>query len=276
MLELAGPGAEVVRTNLTPFLRGGIVSAELDRSEQPDISVVIACYDEAPHLEESVLEVIATLERSVWSAELVFVEDCSSDNTREVLDHILLKHGERMPMRVILHEHNTGRGRTVTDGMRLAAGRVIGFLDIDLEVHARYIPSLVRAIEDGADMAIAERIYRVSPSPGFLLRHVLSRGYRKLAARFLGLADLDSEAGFKFFDRACLKPLLDQCEDPGWFWDTEITALAQVAGLRIAQVPCLFLRRRDKRSTLQVLPATIDYLRKLVAFRDRLARLRGA
>ena len=45
---------------------------------------------------------------------------------------------------------------------------------------------------------------------------------------------------------------------------------ALIDGLRTAEVPCLFLRRGDKRSTLRVIPATIDYLRKLVRFRRRL------
>ena len=244
-----------------------------DAATPVDVSVVIACYNEEPHLGDSVRELLATLTQSRYRCELVFVEDCSTDGTRAVLERVLAKHGGEMPMQAIYHEANTGRGRTVTDGIRAARGRIAGFLDIDLEVHARYVPALVRAIEDGADVALAERVYRLSPSPTFLLRHVLSRSYRRLQSRYLGLADLDTEAGFKFFDRAKVLPLLDECRDPGWFWDTEVMALAQLEGLRIASVPCLFLRRGDKRSTLQVLPATVDYLRQLRAFKRRMREL---
>ena len=236
----------------------------------PDLSVIIACYNEEPHLETSVLELIATLERTIWSVELVFVEDASTDRTREVLERVLNKLGERMPMRALFHQRNAGRGQTVMDGMRASAGRVVGFLDIDLEVGPQYIPALVRAIEEGADVAIAHRVYRLTASPAFLVRHVLSRGYRWLSGSWLGLGGLDTEAGFKFFERSKLMPLLDRCRDPGWFWDTEIMALARLGGLRIAEVPCLFQRRADKRSTLRVLPATLDYARKLVAFRRRM------
>ena len=70
-------------------------------------------------------------------------------------------------------------------------------------------------------------------------------------------------------------PLLDECQDPGWFWDTEIMALAKLSGLEVVEVPCLFLRRDDKRSTLRLLPATLDYLKKLAAFRRRLRSRRA-
>jgi len=241
-----------------------------EEKDAPDLSVVLACYQEEPHLEASVDEILATLERTRWSGELIFVDDASTDRTREVIERILRKHGERMPMRALFHEANTGRGRTVSDGMRVARGRFVGFLDVDLEVHCRYIPALVRALEEGADVAIARRVYRVGLSPFFLIRHFLSSGYQRLCNRYLGLAGLDTEAGFKFFDRRPLGALLDECRDPGWFWDTEIVAVANRMGLRIVQVPCLFLRRDDKRSTLRVLPAVWDYLKKLHANADRL------
>ena len=252
------------------------MSAAAESPDTPDVSIVIACYNEAPHLEESVLEIVATLDRTRWTAELVFVEDCSTDATREVLARVIHKHGERMPMRAILHERNTGRGRTVTDGIRAARGRVVGYLDIDLEVHARYIPSLVRAIEEGADAAIAHRVYHVSLTPTFLLRHLLSRGYRWLSRQMLDLEIMDTEAGFKFFERSKVLPILEECQDPGWFWDTEVMALARLHDLKVVEVPCLFLRRGDKRSTLRVIPATIDYVHQLWSFRRRLQALRAA
>jgi glycosyltransferase involved in cell wall biosynthesis/ubiquinone/menaquinone biosynthesis C-methylase UbiE len=237
----------------------------------PDLSIVVACYNEGSHLEASVLTLLAAVEPTMWTVEIVFVDDASTDDTRTVLAHIIDEHGARASMRVLHHDHNTGRGRTVTDGMLAARGRFIGFLDIDLEVHPRYIPSMVQALEKDADVAIARRVYRLSASPTFILRHVLSRGYRWLSSRTLGLPEIDSEAGFKFFNRASLLPLLEECRDPGWFWDTEIIALARLRGLRVVEIPCVFQRRQDKRSTLRVVPATLEYLRRLLAFRRRLA-----
>jgi glycosyltransferase involved in cell wall biosynthesis len=236
-------------------------------TEAPDVSIVLACYNEAAHIEESVRQILSILAASAFTTELVFVDDASTDDTRVRLQWILGEYQERLPIRVVHHRCNTGRGRTVSDGMRLARGGIIGYLDIDLEVHARYVPALVRAVQEGADVVVARRVYRIAPSPVFLVRHLLSVGYRWLVNRTLRLGDLDTEAGCKFFRREPLLELLPLCQDPGWFWDTELMAHARRRGLAIVEVPCLFARRADKRSTLKIVPATFDYLQKLMRFR---------
>lgn len=236
----------------------------------PALSVVVACYDEEPHLEESFRQLRIVLDdfRRPW--EIVFVDDCSRDGTRAVLEKIVREH-PGLPLRVLLHERNQGRGATVSDGFRAARGAIAGFLDIDLEVHAHYIAPLVRAIEQGADVATVRRLYFVRPAA--LLRHVLSRGYAWLVRHLLGTRLVDTESGFKFFRREKLRPLLETVEDRHWFWDTEFMIRAERAGLRIVEVPGAFVRRTDKRSTVRAIPDSIEYVRRLLAFRRRLRAL---
>ena len=73
----------------------------------------------------------------------------------------------------------------MTDGFRAARGEIAGYLDVDLEVHCRYIPSLVRAIEKGADIATVRRIYAFQL--GSLDRYFMSRGYSFLVRQLLGV-----------------------------------------------------------------------------------------
>ncbi len=250
----------------------GRTSRDPQPAEPVDLSLVIACYNESSHLEESVREVIATLDRSVWRYELIFIDDCSTDDTRAVIDRVVAA-WPRHRLRTAHHDRNTGRGRTVTDGLRLARGPIAGYIDIDLEVHARYIPCMVRAIEEGADIASAHRIYKFVPS--LLFRHVLSRGYHWLSHWMLGLDVADSEAGYKFFNRERILPVLEETRDPGWFWDTEIMARATRRGYRIRELPCLFIRRTDKKSTVRVFRDSVDYFVKLRRF-SRSLRALGA
>jgi len=231
------------------------------------VSVVIACYNEQETLLQSFAELHATLEDLGRPFEVIFVDDVSRDRTRELIAQIVAAH-PGLALRVILHERNLGRGGSVTDGFRAAAGDVVGYLDIDLEVHCRYIPSLVQALERGADVATVRRIYALQLR--HLDRYFMSRGYSWLVKRLLGTRLHDTETGYKFFRREPLLPVLDAIEDPGWFWDTEFMLRAERRGLRIAEIPGAYVRREDKTSTVSGLRDSLAYFAKLWRFRRRL------
>ena len=126
-------------------------------SRQPLLSVVLACYNEEPVLLSSYAEIRETLSGMNVPYEVLFVDDCSRDGTRALLRSLAEQGGDNAP-RVILHERNLGRGATVSDGFRAARGEFAGYLDLDLEVHSRYIPSLVSALQKGADVAVVRVI----------------------------------------------------------------------------------------------------------------------
>jgi hypothetical protein len=234
----------------------------------PYLSLVLACYNEAEHLEASFAEIRETLEQTSWPFEVIFVDDVSRDRTREILREIVAAHPS-LDLRVILHDQNRGRGATVTDGFRAARGTVAGYLDVDLEVHARYVPSLVRAIEQGADIATVRRIYALQVRA--LDRYFMSRGYSFLVRRMLNLPFHDTETGYKFFRRERVLPLLDEIEDAGWFWDTEFMARAARRGLEVAEIPGAYVRREDKTSTVRGVRDSVRYFRQLLRFRRKLA-----
>jgi glycosyltransferase AglD len=236
---------------------------------RPEISVVIACYNEEETLASSFAEIRETLDDFGRSYELVFVDDKSRDRTRAILAEIVAQN-PGLQIQVVLHDLNRGRGATVTDGFKVARGAIAGYLDVDLEVHCRYIPSLVRAIEKGADVATVRRIYAFQA--GSLDRYVMSRGYSFLVRAMLDVDFKDTETGFKFFRREKLLPVLDQIADAGWFWDTEFMVRAARAGHGIVEVPGAYIRRSDKTSTVSGLRDSIRYFGKLLAFRQALRR----
>lgn len=237
----------------------------------PKLSVVLACYNEEEILEASFLELRNTLLLLNRSFEIVIVDDVSRDRTRQLIDRIVAANRD-IDVRVILHDRNQGRGATVTDGFRAARGEIAGYLDIDLEVHCRYIPSLLQAIESGADVATVRRIY------AFQLRHIdryfMSRGYSFLVRRLLGTKLHDTETGFKFFRRERLMEVIDAIQDPRWFWDTEFMIRAERSGRRIDEIPGAYIRREDKTSTVSGLRDSIDYFGRLLRFRASLGRSR--
>ena len=231
-----------------------------------DLSVVVACYQEEQHLRESVAQLVATLDGLGRTYELIFIDDKSTDGTAAIIRDLVR---DQPHMRAVYHERNVGRGGTVAEGFRLARGRIVGFLDIDLEVHCRYLPGVLAAIDAGADGATAFREYEVEPRPASILRHVLSSGYRRLFHAVFAAPFRDPETGFKFFVRAKVLPVVDRSRDQGWFWDSEIMVLAHAAGLHVVEVPARFERRADKKSTVRVFRDVCRYLVSIAAFRRR-------
>jgi glycosyltransferase involved in cell wall biosynthesis len=236
-------------------------------SAAPHLSLVLACYNEAQHLRESFAEIRDTLEHAGWPFEVVFVDDRSRDATPRMLDEIVAA-SPGLDLRVIRHEANRGRGATVSDGFRACRGEIAGFLDVDLEVHCRYVPSLVRAIERGAEVATLRRIYALQLRS--LDRYFMSRGYSFLVRHLLGVPFRDTETGYKFFRREAVLPLLDEIEDEGWFWDTEFMVRAARRGLRVVEVPGAYIRREDKASTVRGIRDSVRYFLALLRFRRRL------
>jgi glycosyltransferase AglD len=237
----------------------------------PHLSVVVACYNEEEILEASFSELRGVLDDWGRPYEIIFVDDVSRDRTRELLARIRATNPD-VDMQIILHERNLGRGAAVTNGFAAARGEFTGYLDIDLEVHPRYIPSLVRAMERGADVATLRRIYAFQIRS--LDRYFMSRGYSWLVREILGVPLLDTETGFKFFRRAALMPLLETVADRGWFWDTEIMVRALRSGLRIEEIAGAYVRRFDKTSTVRGIRDSFVYFGKLLSFRRQLSRER--
>jgi glycosyltransferase involved in cell wall biosynthesis len=229
-----------------------------------DLSLIVPCYNEGTHLAASVATVVEVLEATPWSWEIVFVDDGSQDDTRAIIRRLCA--GEPR-CRYLFHEANRGRGAAFKTGFANSQGRVTGFLDIDLEVQAHYIATLVNEIErHGADVATGKRHYSLRQT-GALHRAALSFVYRRLCDVLLSLDIEDSETGCKFFKRATATRAVLDSENDGWFWDTEVMARARLANLSIHEIPVLFLRRADKASTVRVWRDSWDYLRALHDFR---------
>ena len=162
---------------------------------------------------------------------MIFVDDVSRDRTREILREIVAAHpGWTCASSSTSEPGPRGDG---DDGFRAARGEIAGYLDVDLEVHPRYVASLVRAIEKGADIATVQRVHALQPRS--FDRYVMSRGYSFLVRRVLDLPFRDTETGYKFFRRARVLPLLDEVQDGRWFWDTEFMARAARRGLSVGR-----------------------------------------
>jgi hypothetical protein len=229
-----------------------------------DLSLVITCYREEGHLTESLDEIRRVLDTTSLRYEIILVDDASDDATPDLIRQYIDRHPDCI-LRAAFHTENQGRGAAVQDGFLMAQGCFVGFLDVDLEIAASYLPSALAPLIAGkADMVLADRQYAFQPRT--IARFVATKGYRMLAHLLLRTPSLDTEAGFKFFRRDRIMPLLPQIRDRRWFWDTEVTVRSYDAGLRIHSVPVLFRRRPEKQSTVNLFRDSMRSFSALLRF----------
>src|SRR3954470_9951041 len=229
----------------------------------PDLSLVLACYNEESILESSVDEILQVLDTLDLKSEVIFVDDASQDQTSGIIDRILQSNPERSFSK-LTHAYNVGRGGTVADGFRTARGRFVGFIDVDLEIRPQCIRSCALALQQGYDAATAKRIYKAQLRS--VHRQVMSRGYNGLMKWWLDVPLTDTEAGCKFFRREKILPILDRVVDQRWFWDTEIMVHAHAAGLRMIELPANFERRADKASSVKIMRDSLRHFGNLIRF----------
>ncbi len=234
-----------------------------------DLSLIIACYNEEPHLFENFKKILWVLNNLKINFEIVMIDDASKDKTANVIRGIVDKYKE-INIKTIFHKRNFGRGATVADGIVAGNGKIVGFLDVDLETSEQYIPIFYWKVLEGSDVAIAKRNYEFALNK--IIRFVASRAYAKLVRTFLHSPFVDTEAGYKFFNREKIMPVLTTVKDKHWFWDTEIVIRSYLAGLKVIEVPVMFVRDPNKKSTVRVIPDSIEYLKKIAEFKRELAR----
>jgi len=228
-----------------------------------DFSLILPLLNEGIILPDNLARIFSVLEKSGFNYEVILIDDGSQDETvRRAKEAIK----SRENCYLIEHRENIGRGGTVAEGIKKAKGKVAAFIDVDLEVGPDYLPLFGRMIiNQEADIVTGLRRYQKVKAIS-VIRFIFSRGYERLVKLFLDLPFKDTETGYKFFSREKILPVLENVGDKGWFWDTEVMARSQAAGLKIKEVPVDFKKNPAKKSTVKIFRDSLDYFFKLYRF----------
>jgi len=229
-----------------------------------DVSIVIPCYMEEGHIFENVKEIYKVMQGTDYKFELIFVDDASTDETRATILRIA---NEFPDVKYLFHEKNVGKGGAIADGVKIAKGKFIGHLDIDLEVSAEYLPEVLLEMENGNDVVLVKRKVRLSMNPEYILRDITGIIYRFLVKKILRIPSIDVQSGCKFFKRDVLLLLLTSIKSNGFFFDTEIIVAACYRNLIIKQVVGFYIRSKKKKSTVKLFRHGFKMLSELIRFR---------
>ena len=179
------------------------------------LSVVIPVYNE----ERWIVEVIRRVDAVQIPKEIIVVDDCSKDRTREILRDLEPRYG----LRLFFQEHNQGKGAALREGFRHCTGDVILVQDADLEYDPAEYPKLLQPIlENRADVVYGSRFIGDSHRVLYFWHWVANKALTLLSNMFTNLNLTDMETCYKVFRREVLKDIALKSNRFGF--EPEITA----------------------------------------------------
>jgi dolichol-phosphate mannosyltransferase len=214
----------------------------------PRTLVVTPTYNEKENLERFVQAVRGALP----DADLLIVDDASPDGTGALADGLAAKDSH---VRVMHRAGKLGLGTAYVQAFTrgLAEGYDRFFeMDADLSHDVRYLPDFVRALDDGADVVIGSRNIPGGGVEGWGPgRHFISKGGSLYSRAILGLGIKDLTSGYKAFTRRALEAIgLERVSSNGYSFQIELTYRAVLRGMRVKEVPIVFVDRTAGRSKM--------------------------
>jgi len=200
-------------------------------------SIVIPVYNEVG----TIAEVIGHISHLYPNAEVIVVDDGSTDGTREILEKVV-QDNRQHGIQALFHEKNRGKGAAVRTGLDQAVGEIIVIQDADLEYHPEDYPVAVKLIEDGyADAVYGSRF--LGPHRCFLFWHYAANKLLTLLCNMLYNTILtDMETGFKVFRADVLRSL--DIRSSTFDFEVEVTAKLLKRGYRVYEIPITYTGRR--------------------------------
>jgi len=190
------------------------------------LSVVIPCFNEAATI-ESIIDAVRS--SPYTPKEIIVVDDCSTDNSRDILERL---ESRGWIDRLLRHEVNQGKGAALRTGFQQATGDMVIVQDADLEYDPNEYPRLVKPILDGkADVVYGSRFMGDQPHRVLYFWHRAGNGFLTLFSNMLTNLNLtDMESCYKVFKREVIRNI--HIEEQRFGFEPEITA--KIAKMRCA------------------------------------------
>jgi dolichyl-phosphate beta-glucosyltransferase len=215
-------------------------------TRRPAYSIVIPAYNEAARVGATLEKVLAYTAAQGWDAEIIVVNDGSSDNTTEIVH----SYAEKNPrLQLLENPGNRGKGYSVRNGMLHAQGEILLFSDADLSSPIEEAEKLFSALENGADIAIGSRWLQsnLQTQRQPLHRQLFGRVFNLLLRMILGLSFKDTQCGFKAFTRPAAETIFPLQNIERWGFDPELLYLAKKFKFKVVEVPVAWAHREGTR-----------------------------
>lgn len=194
------------------------------------LSIVIPCFNELRTLDA----LLAAVEAAPWTdKEIILVDDCSTDGTREKIQRDVVPKGT---IHCLFHDHNRGKGAALRTGFQAATGDIVIIQDADLEYDPQEYPRLIGPIVEGkADVVFGSRFMGAAPHRVVYFWHMVgNRLLTTLSNMCTNINLTDMETCYKAFRRDILQQLV--LEEDRFGIEPELTAKVARLNCRIYEV----------------------------------------
>jgi len=233
-------------------------------TENLTYSIVIPAYNESGRIGATLKSVVDCIRAQGWRAEVIIVNDGSTDRTAEIVRAFQAQAPE---VRLLENPGNRGKGYSVRAGMLQAQAGLVMFTDSDLSAPIEEAERLFSAIAAGADIAIGSRWLesgrQTHRQP--LYRQIFGRCFNFLTRIVMGLPFADTQCGFKAFTREAAHTVFSLQTIERWGFDPEILFIAIKQGLRVVEVPVSWAH--DERSRMSYLRDGMQMLKEIALIR---------
>ena len=203
--------------------------------DTPYLSLIVPAYNEARSIRRALDAIRSYLDQQPYSYEIIVSAD-GDDGTRELVAELAARDAR---LSVIGSAERGGKGRGIRNGVALASGQLIGFVDADYKTPIEELDKLMPWFDRGCDVVIGSRALADSrievPQP--LYRQLGSRAFGVAMHLIIGLWQIhDTQCGFKFFRGDVARDLFSHQRVDGYMFDVEVLHLAERAAYRIKEV----------------------------------------
>lgn len=190
------------------------------KSKEKMLSIVVPIYNEGENVEKLHAEIFSAIEKNKLHAEIIFIDDGSSDNTVELAKKL-------KPLKVIVFRRNFGQTAAMDAGIKASKGDIIITMDGDLQNNPQDIPLLLEEMDKGFDVVSGWRKNRKDP----FMKNFLSWGADKLRKILINDQINDSGCSLKAYKAECFKGLNLYGEMHRF-----IPALLKIKGFKVGEV----------------------------------------
>jgi glycosyltransferase involved in cell wall biosynthesis len=203
------------------------------KGESLKLSVVVPVYNER----NTIRELVKRVQQVDLEKEIIVVDDCSTDGTREILKEMS---GDNL--KILFHDRNEGKGAALKSAFQEVTGDIVIVQDADLEYNPKEYPLLIQPILEGkADAVYGSRFLGGPHRVLFFWHYVGNKILTTLSNLFTNLNLTDMETCYKAFRSSLLRKIVIKSKRFGF--EPEITAKLAKLQCRIYEIPISYSGR---------------------------------